>query len=115
MPQDVQSWANLDSTRMLLAIIQSQPDSLRCTRKRRAGKGRMDGQKSRGRRTPVGPTASGVNPTSLKHLAVKDFVLFLTGRAGCTDTTGHEQRRTYCDENCRAVRLKLEKPPYESV
>jgi hypothetical protein len=55
------------------------------------------------------------NPTSLEHLAVKDLVLFLTGRAGCTDTTGHEQRRTYCDENCRAVRLKLEKPPYESV
>jgi hypothetical protein len=55
------------------------------------------------------------NPTSLEHLAVKDLVLFLTGRAGSTDTTGHEQRRTYRDEYCRPVRLKLKKPANEGV
>jgi hypothetical protein len=55
------------------------------------------------------------NATSLEHLAVKDFVLFLTRRASCPDTTSHEQGRADGDEDCRAVRLKLEKPACEGV
>jgi hypothetical protein len=73
------------------------------------------GQKDRGTSNTWKPDGKRRTPTALKHLAMKDLVLLLTGRAGCTDTTGHEQRRAYRDENCRAVRLKLEKPPNESV
>jgi hypothetical protein len=87
---------------------------LRVTKQELEEAGRMH-KKRLERRTPTGSTASRENATSLEHLAVKDLVLFLTGRTSRPDTTGHEQGRPDGDENCRTVRLKLEKPTCEGV
>jgi hypothetical protein len=77
---------------------------------------RLEGRtKKVGTSSTYGLDGKSRNGWFLEHLAVKDFVLFLTGRAGCTDTTSHEQGRADRDQNGRAVRLKLEKPPCEAV
>jgi hypothetical protein len=55
------------------------------------------------------------NRTSSKHLAVKDFVLFLTWRAGRADAASHQQGRTDRDQNSRPIGFKLEKPACEGV
>ena len=44
---------------------------------------------------------------------MKDLVLFFTGRARCANAASDQQGRADGDENCRAVRLKLEEPVCE--
>jgi hypothetical protein len=53
--------------------------------------------------------------TALKHLAVKNFVLFLTGRAGRPDATSHQQSCADRDQNSRPIGLELEEPTCEGV
>ena len=50
--------------------------------------------------------------TALKHLAVKNFVLFLTGRAGRPDATSHQQScadRAYgaYDDLCEQLSIQM--------